>query len=99
MGVLMDGFQRDDRGGIRFRTFDSDTFPGPAAGWWDAPDKVPPLIRGGQVVPDPAAPPVVVSQAEATISANLGTHEARPLGAPAKPGWPKGRPRGPRRVT
>ena len=38
--VLLHAWQRDERGGLRRRTFDHAAIP---AGWYDAPDKVPPL--------------------------------------------------------
>lgn len=93
MGHLLDGFSRNSRGGITIRRFDNEQFPGPSEGWYDSPSKVP-LNPGQQAEPEAIA--VKASQPEATISANLGTHETRPLGAPAKPGWPKGKARKPR---
>lgn len=88
MGHLMEGFTRNARGGVSSRRFDSEQFPSESEGWYDSPSKIPALP--GQ---EPEPEPVRTSQAEATISANLGTHEARPLGAPAKAGWPKGKTR------
>src|SRR5690349_17760815 len=106
MGHIMEGFRRNDRGGITHGRFDSDSFPGPANGWYDAPDKVPALFRMGQLVvppegflgkmpdvpvPEPQAP--VASPSEAQIIAANGTGSL----IPRKPGWPKGRLRGPRK--
>lgn len=106
MGVIMPGFRRNDRGGITNGRFDSDSFPGPANGWYDSPDKVPPLYRLGQLVvppegyaglkvdvplPEPVAP--VASKSEQAIIATNGTEAL----IPKKPGWPKGKLRGPRK--
>jgi hypothetical protein len=80
MGHILPGFKRNDQGGITTRLFDSDSFP-KEDGWYDAPDKVPPLIRMGQVVPDPARPEVRTSPSEYSISQSHGTYEARPYGS------------------
>jgi hypothetical protein len=85
MGVLMEGFMRNAQGGISIRRFDADQFPGPSQGWYDSPSKVPPLP--GQELPEAPADhePVKVSQAEAQISANLGTFDKRRAAGAADP--------------
>jgi hypothetical protein len=87
MGHLMEAFTRNARGGISIRRFDSEQFPGASEGWYDSPSKVP--LRPGQTA-EPVAVAPRASQAEATISSNLGTNESRPLGSPRKPGRPRG---------
>lgn len=108
MGVIMEGFRRNDRGGITISRFDSDSFPGPSNGWYDSPDKVPALFRLGQLVvppegfigkmpdapvPEPVAP--VASKSEQAIIESNGTAAL----IPKQRGWPKGRLRGPRKVA
>jgi hypothetical protein len=57
--ALLHAWQRDERGGLRRRTFDHAAIP---PGWYDAPDKVPPLTVPDWAeqtfsarVPEPAA--------------------------------------------
>lgn len=87
MAHLMDGFQRNSRGGISIRTFPADQFPGASEGWYDSPAKVP-LNPGQKSEPVKAEP--TASKPEVSLSSTLGTNERQPYGAPR----PVGRPRG-----
>ena len=66
--VLLHAWQRDERGGLRRRTFDHAAIP---AGWYDAPDKVP--------------PPTVPDWAEQTFSARVPEPAVEPAPVPPLP--------------
>ena len=57
--ALLNVWQRNELGGLRAATVDHDAIP---AGWYDAPDKVPPLVdAAGRIVPPPGARPVAAA--------------------------------------
>lgn len=51
MGVILNGYRRNEQGFVVWKRFDSDDFP---AGWYDSPSKVPGV--------DPPAPEYRVSR-------------------------------------